>query len=1000
MLIERGEDKSMHNFRSAILMALTLALTGAVSAFAQGVQTGTIRGTVQDQQGLAVPGVTVSATSPALQGPRTTITDGEGNYTLAALPAGQYEVTFELAGFATIKQASTVAVGLQVTQNVTLQTGQLSEAVKVVAETPAPIASPTVGANIRKEEIDALATNRTIQGIATLAPNLTERSPNAGQVVINGAFAWDNVFMVNGVDVNDNLFAQPQNLFIEDAIEETTVLTSGISAEYGRFSGGVVNAVTKSGGNTFSGSYRLNLLSPSWTEETPFERSTTNPATGAAKAATEYPNDLQNTQEFTFGGPIVRDRLWFFGAGRLQNTENPLTLPETAIQLTSQDLNRRGEVKLTGTVAPNHTLQGGYLNNYRERTNNSGLQSFIIDPASEVDRTNPNMYYFTNYRGLLGNLMIEAQYSQRKFKFADDGGTSTNIVDSPFISLTCACLYNAPYFDATDPENRNNRQITGNVTSFWNGAGRHETKVGYEFFRSQRTGGNSQSSTSYVFNADFELQGSTPVPRFVPGETYVENYIATRGATMNINNNSAFIQDRWTINNKLSAQLGLRFEQVKVESTGEIISVNTNPRIVPRLGLSYDVVGDGANVVHVTYGQYSGRYSEAQVGGNSPVGSPAVISRYYTGPECLGDERNCAAGYNLANYPITAANLERVEVPLANIFVDEKLKTPLTHEFTTSFGRTIGNGLGYAEASYIFRRTGNMVEDFITIADGTTDVVFNGIDAGTVSNVVYRNTDLGWREYQAMVFQSRYRFFDRLTLNGNYTIQLRNHGNYEGEGTNTPGSTSIIGDYPEAISEARHYPEGRLQNFQRHKLRAWAIYDMDMGSFGNMSVSGLVRVDSGLAYSLAQRGVASNATQRAILTAAGYPDSLGTANVFFAERGSETFPGYGLLDLSVHYNVPVFRDLRPWVKFDVYNVLNNQKLIAWNTTVSQDPNSPLDNLGLRTGYTQSSQFGKASGNTVTNLNQTAIPTFPPTGFGGGNALNGGRTFRVAMGVRF
>src|SRR5688572_23504293 len=301
---------------SAILMALLLAFVDASAASAQGVQTGTIRGTVRDQQGLAVPGVTITATSPALQGPRSTVSDGEGNYTLAALPAGQYEVTFELTGFTTVKQTTSVAVGLQVEQNVTLPTGALTEAVQVVAETPAAIASPTVSANIRKEEVDSLATPRTIQGIATLAPAVTERSPNAGQIVINGAYAWDNVFMVNGVDVNDNLFAQPQNLFIEDAIEETQDLTSGISAEYGRFSGGVVNAITKSGGNSFSGSYRLNLLNPSWTEETPFERSATNPASGAAKAVTEYPDILSKIHEGTFGGPIVRDRVWFFTAGR------------------------------------------------------------------------------------------------------------------------------------------------------------------------------------------------------------------------------------------------------------------------------------------------------------------------------------------------------------------------------------------------------------------------------------------------------------------------------------------------------------------------------------------------------------------------------------------------------------------------------------------------------------------------------------------------------------
>src|SRR2546423_1418069 len=128
-----------------------------------------------------------------------------------------------------------------------------------------------VGVNLKHEEIEALATPRTLQGIATLAPSVSEYSPNGGQLVINGAFAFDNIFMVNGVDVNDNLFANPQNLFIEDAIQETQVLTSGISAEYGRFGGGVVNAITKSGGNRFSGSGRINFLNAAWTKETPYE---------------------------------------------------------------------------------------------------------------------------------------------------------------------------------------------------------------------------------------------------------------------------------------------------------------------------------------------------------------------------------------------------------------------------------------------------------------------------------------------------------------------------------------------------------------------------------------------------------------------------------------------------------------------------------------------------------------------------------------------------------
>jgi hypothetical protein len=978
-----------------VLLALLLVGGFAVSGFAQGVQTGTIRGLVQDQQGLPVPGVTVTATSPALQGPRTAVTDASGVYSLVALPPGDYELSFALTGFGNVQQKTSVALGLTVDQNITLRPAALTETVRVVAETPAPIATPVIGANIRKEEVDTLATPRNLQALSTLSPAVTERSPNTNQVVINGAFAFDNIFMINGVDVNDNAFATPQNLFIEDAIQETQVLTSGISAEYGRFSGGVINAITRSGGNDFSGSYRLNLLNPAWTEETPFQvsRNQTNLDT------------LQNSHEATFGGPIVRDRLWFFTAGRYGAVDSVRNLPQTGLNLISNDLNKRGEIKLTGRIGADQTLQGGYLNNPRTVTNDSGLQSFVIDERSEQTRGFPNHYYFTTYRGVFGTALVEAQYSQRKFRFDNSGGTTTAITDSPFLSATqCVCLYNAPYFDATDPTGRNNRQATANATFFWSGGGRHDTKTGYEFYRSQVVGGNSQSSTNYVFNVDFlEGPGGAPavdaqgriIPNFIPGESYIEFYPATRGATMNVNNNSLYLQDHWVVNDKLSADLGVRFEQVKVVSTGDIVSINTAPRLVPRLGLSYDMFGTGNHVAHLTYGQYSGRYNESQIGGNSPVGNPSYLPTYYQGP--AGSGLGFAPGFNVANYPTTSENLAGApEVPIANVFIDEDLKTPVTHEFTASYGAVLGSSRGYAEASYVFRKTTNMIEDFTTRAEGTTQVTLEGLDLGEVSNVVYRNTDVARREYQAMVFQSRYRVFNSLTVNGHYTLQIRNHGNYEGEGSNLPGNPSWIGDYPEAISEARHYPFGRLQNFQRHRMRAWVIYDLNLGKWGRVATSGLWRVDSGLAYSLLARNVAPNATQRALVAAAGYPEAPGSAHIYFGERGSETFAGYGLLDWSGTYDVPVFKDLRPWIKFDIYNLFDNQKLIAWSTTISPDPNSPRDSLGIPTGYIKSSTFGTATGNTVTNGDVTNIPAYPQ--WSGG--FNGGRTFRVAMGVRF
>src|SRR5262249_53209662 len=139
-------------------------------------------------------------------------------------------------------------------------------------------------------------------------------------------------------------------------------------------------------------------------------------------------------------------------------------------------------------------------------------------------------------------------------------------------------------------------------------------------------------------------------------------------------------------------------------------------------------------------------------------------------------------------------------------------------------------------------------------------------------------------------------------------------------------------------------------------------------------------------YSLRALNQGLTTTQRNILRNAGYPDAPSLSSVYFGARGSEEFEGYGLVDANLSYNIPVAGTVRPWVKFDIYNLLNNEKQIAWNPTIRPDPNSPLDSLGLRTGYVKAASFGTA----------TSATQFPRP-FGG---FDGGRTFRVAVGVRF
>jgi hypothetical protein len=964
----------MKPIRAVAATSLWLLLGLVTAVHAQGVQTGIVRGTVRDSQGLAVPGVTVTVTSPALQGERTAVTDEEGAYVIRLLPAGEYKVQYSLSGFAPIERQTIVPLGGAAEDNVTMRPAGVTTTVDVTATTD-PLADPVVGLNIRQDEVEALATSRTLQGIATLSPGLNDNTPNTRQLSINGANAFDNIFMLNGVDVNDNLFGSPQNLFIEDAIEETQVLTSGISAEFGRFSGGVVNAVTKSGGNRFAGSFRINLTNPSWTEETPFED----------ENGVNRQSKTNDTYEITFGGPILRDKIWFFGASRLAYVNTTETFDQLGLPYQQEDNNWRAEFKVTATPKPNHTVQGGYLNNHRELVDTPSLP-FSIDPSTLTNVTIPNWYAFGNYRGVLrSNVLAEGQYSERRYKTDGQGGTSPAIRDSPFRTLTQALAqYNAPYFDATDPEQRNNRQLTGSATFFLTGAGHHELKGGYEWFRSQNVGGNSQSSTSYVFAADYleDANGNPvvdstnrPIPIFPTGGALLQHWIATRGATLNVDNNSFYAQNHWTINANFSADLGVRYERVRSEATGGIVGVDTDT-IVPRLALAYDPKGDGKLVFHTTYGHYSGRYNEALINATSNVGNPALTLGIYTGP--TGQGLDFAAGLNPANYQTVFGNF-----PTANVFFDDGLSAPITKEFTVSGGFAAG-AKAYGEATYVWRSTNNFIEDYIQAQNGFTDVVQDGIDYGTFTNIDYRNTgDDAERHYQAAIFQGRYRVLPNWNAYGAWTIQLQNEGNYEGQAANQPAIPTTIGDFPEAFDPNRNFPIGRLGSYQRHRVRLWTIYDLDAKKYGDFSFSALWRIESGQAYSLVATSVPLTSIQEARLSV--YPDAPVDQDLYFGERGSELFPGYAVMDFSVNYRIPVFRSLSPWLKLDLFNAFNNRKQIGFDTTVLPDFAGPVDALGLPLNFIRDNTFGEARG----------TGDFPKS-----LGDPGGRSFRMSFGVRF
>jgi len=950
-----------------------LALAAAPAAQAQGVQTGVLVGTVTSNDGEALPGVAVTVTSSALIGERGAVTGINGDYILRGLPPGSYTVRFALDGMQTVERSATVPLGGTVRSDAAMEVLAATETIVVEGEAPSALETTTVGANFDAAQVDNLAVDRNFSAIVELAGGVTDNTPNVGQVTINGGFAFDNVFMVNGVDITENIFGDFDNLFIEDAIAETQVLTSGVSAEYGRFSGGVVNAITKSGGNRFSGSARADLTDPDWMEETPYEKD----------RGIENTGDLSKVYQLTLGGPVVRDRLWFFLAGQTQDQDNALTLAVTGTPFNTIVENDRWQAQLTGNISNNHSLVFSYTDNETVQ-NNVRSTSRAIDTYSLIDRNFPNTGWSIGYSGVLSNsLFAEVRYSEKEFGFRDAGGSSRDIVDSPFRSqgalpgASANRNYNAPYFDATDPEDRNNEQAFAALSWFLSteATGSHDLKFGAERFDNISVGGNSQTSTDYVFYTDYRNVGGVPVtdangkiiPVFTPGLSGVGQWLATRGAKIDITTDALFVNDRWNLNANWSFNLGLRYEKTDSEANAAVTTIDTDA-LVPRVGVSYDPQGNGKYKFDVTYAEYAGRFNITQFALSTPVGNPSLLYGYYIGP--AGEGLDFAPGFDPSNYFFYYA-----AVPTANVFTDSDISSPVTEEISLSAGMELPKG-GYLKVTYVDRDVSNFVEDFIDTTTGTTFVELNGIPAGEFENQVIRNTNALDRKYRGISLQGQYRLLDNWTVAGSWTHQLKNEGNYEGEAANQPGLTSSYGNFPELYVD-RNNPYGRFDDYQEDKLRLWTNYTLDMGRAGALDVGVVFRYDSPLTYSLIARNVPYSAVQLA--RDPGYLSRGNTQTLYFGKRGVGEFESSQVFDLALNYRVPVWHTVEPWVKFELRNAFNEDALVTFDTTVGPDRSGPVDADGLPVQYIEGPNFGQA----ISEANHVTP-----------------REYRLSLGIRF
>jgi hypothetical protein len=600
-----------------------LALIVTVRTAAAQTTTGTITGRVTDAQGAAVPGVTVEARNPATGFVRTDVSDDAGTYSLGALPVGSYDVSAEIAGFARYEaQAVPINVSRAVTLDVELRVAARNETVTVTAR-PAVVntRSSSVGEVVDLARIEGLPLNgRQFANLAATVPgvglgfhsDLTKSAQYAPQ--ISGGNGRNVNYIVDGADNNDDTVGGLLQLFPLEAIQEFDVVTQRFDAEYGRSNGAVLNVVTKSGTNEVRGSWFTLVRHESLN----------------ARTFTERLHDIpkQDYKRYQFGGsvggPVLRDRMHYFGAY------------ERTQQDTRQAVDTRGlfpgddgifdvpfrqnltTAKLTVVPALGHYLSFRYGSDYNSQPSGAGpfaAHSTWTTSTNTFNSANVNHNWVVN-----GSLLNEAVV-----QYADFVNDIPSLVSGPSWRFGRLVFGGAP---AAAPQRTEQAKwhVRNDMTRVWSGLGglSHEVKAGLNWIHEPRLRAFAGQATRGHFEiGTLSLTGPVVTAMVVGGDTTSNVPIDLFGL---------YAQDTWRVTNRLTLNLGVRWDAVSGMPIDQSTSANfqamqaagrtgrfagtlleefgQEPRddrdnVQPRLGAVLDVRGDGRDIIRGGWGIYT-----------------------------------------------------------------------------------------------------------------------------------------------------------------------------------------------------------------------------------------------------------------------------------------------------------------------------------------------------------------------------------------------------------
>ncbi len=856
--------------RSLLIVAAAPAIL-----MAQGTTTAAVTGTVRDAQGKPVAGAVVRLSSPALiGGERKVTTNTNGGYRMPLLPPGRYRIVVEAEGFQPITSQETLELGR--TSNLNWSFAPMASASVEVVAVAAEIkeVTPTgLGTNVALEKVETLPVSRDLGSVMDLT---------AG---VNGQMAWggtsqNNAYLLDGVNVGDP-GASSQWIFPNmDWIEEIQVGGVGAPAEMGNFTGGYVNAVVKRGGNTttggLSGYYNTNAWQDSYSGDHPL-------LTDESKKPSKGKNFDYG---FHLGGPIVKDKLWYFAS--VASIQNEASIYGT--RFVGKEESLKAIAKLTWQVNQDGTLEAFYAYDtldYEHR----GLSPYV-QPIATSQQRSPNSSYNLSYTHILGTGMVltgKVTGYNGKFDLTSYNGTSPSLVIPQGFDNTV--LFNNV---VTEEFNKRNRLTFSGLFDWFISAGssNHAVRMGLDV---------EQSKVDEVRS----IPGGLRYVGYQDNNQAFADY-AIQGGGLNshvkMDRTTVFVQDTWDIGQRLTLAPGLRWEKYVGKSGGtEYWSSST---LAPRFGFTFALTSNLSQALKAHWGRYFEGLSSGMFRNGVPGTLPTQIAYAW------GSGTDAIDPYTPSTWSAVPVDFnQELFRSEQNYRIDPEVDHPyadvLTLGYEVSFAKNWNAGVTwinkrYKDAVVLLEGSPDPNQTSSTLLNPLTGQSLTYWNTGLGANdhtYVIANDDRGERKYDAVTVTLERRFVDNWDLNASYT-RARLEGNLQ-----TVNALDNVFLSPNNLQNAY----GDLPGQSDHEFKLRSGYRFSTGT----TLSAVFTYLSGFHW-----------TPLIEITQLG-PDGSDSAVLKAAKLGSETYPALQLLDLRATQDFKLGSRFHLETFIEIRNIFND-----------------------------------------------------------------------------